>query len=358
MINRENYFAVREYLRYQADVLQRDSLTIYNYRVWLKHLLCWADDLHFDKASTIRPVYPRFLLAVRRPDDSPLTSKGVKRACLDARMFFEWLLLNHGRRYPSLTPVWIATLQPPKMASEPPKDHQAVTLDVVKRLLAVQPAPGDIATWRDQATAAFLFLSGMRAAAFCSLPISCVNLEKRTIMQYPTLGVKTKNKKAAVTRLFEIPDLLDAVAKWDDFIRERLPSTAPWYALTISSFGEQVLSDKQPGEFRARGLRRNIEALFRKAGLPFQSPHKFRPGHAVYGLKMAKEVSDLKAVSMNLMHSSLGITDAIYAVLSEQDMQERIARLGRSDEIKTEGVSQKNVDEVVQRVIEELRRQA
>ncbi len=60
------------------------------------------------------------------------------------------------------------------------------------------------------------------------------------------------------------------------------------------------------------------------------TPHKFRHGHAVYALTHARDVADLKAVSMNLMHSSIGITDSIYAVLSDRDMQERIARLGDS----------------------------
>jgi integrase len=72
-----------------------------------------------------------------------------------------------------------------------------------------------------------------------------------------------------------------------------------------------------------------MKALFERTGLAPMSPHKFRHGHAVYGLKLAKEVGDLKAVSMNLMHSSIGITDSIYAVLSDRDMQQKIARLGQ-----------------------------
>jgi integrase len=212
----------------------------------------------------------------------------------------------------------------------------------------------DIATKRDKAAAAFLFLSGMRATAFCTLPISCVDLANRTVMQFPTLGVKTKNKKAAITRLLEIPDLLEIVSEWDAYVRERLPATSPWYALTETSFGAQELSENQPGVYRIVGLGRNIKALFRKVGLPPLSPHKFRHGHAVYGLKLAKEVSDLKAVSMNLMHSSMGITDAIYAVLSDKDMQERIAQLGQSSGTELGGIDPKKLEEVVQKVLDQL----
>ena len=42
--------------------------------------------------------------------------------------------------------------------------------------MQVQVAPDDIATRRDKASAAFLFLSGARATAFCTLTLECVNI--------------------------------------------------------------------------------------------------------------------------------------------------------------------------------------
>jgi len=56
-------------------------------------------------------------------------------------------------------------------------------------------------------------------------------------------------------------------------------------------------------------------------GLPYHSPHKFRHGHAVYVLSMAKDVAALKAVSQNLMHENLTITDGVYGVLSDTDVK-------------------------------------
>jgi len=56
-------------------------------------------------------------------------------------------------------------------------------------------------------------------------------------------------------------------------------------------------------------------------GLSYHSPHKFRHGHAVYALKKAKDVQTLKAVSQNLMHSKLAITDGVYGILSEVDIR-------------------------------------
>ncbi len=57
---------------------------------------------------------------------------------------------------------------------------------------------------------------------------------------------------------------------------------------------------------------------------------KLRHGHAVYALKKAKDVPALKAVSQNLMHSNLSVTDAVYGILEANDVKSQIAALGRS----------------------------
>ena len=58
------------------------------------------------------------------------------------------------------------------------------------------------------------------------------------------------------------------------------------------------------------------------------SPHKFRHGHAVYALKLAKNIAELKAVSQNLMHANISTTDGVYGMLSETDIREQISALG------------------------------
>ncbi len=116
------------------------------------------------------------------------------------------------------------------------------------------------------------------------------------------------------------------------------------------------LTPDEPGQFRAKILSRGLARLFAAAGLPAMSPHKSgagavypfatmdlnlsdqateqpscsgtRHGHAVYGLMHARDMADLKAVSQNLMHGNVGVTDGIYAILSDQDRRERIRGLG------------------------------
>jgi integrase len=352
MIERENYLAVKAFLRFQGEVMQRDPATILTERGWLKHLLRWADDRLLTDAAKIRPVFPQYLLTVNRGDGhgGRLSALGVESGCEYARMFFEWARLSL-KAYRKIDPLWIRTIRPPRMAGEPRKEHQAVQLDTVRALLAVPVAEGDVATWRDKAAAAFLFLSGARSGAFCTLTLDCVNLAEKTITQYPTLGVRTKNRKAAVTALLDIPDLLAMVGEWDSFIRGKLPPTAPWYSVIRIQLGEQVLTADRPGKHRGIVLRDNMVKLFVKAELPPMSPHKFRHGHAVYGLKAARDMSDLKAVSMNLMHANIGTTDAIYAVLSDRDMQARIAGLGEGGR----QVKQDDVEDLLRAALERLK---
>jgi hypothetical protein len=69
--------------------------------------------------------------------------------------------------------------------------------------------------------------------------------------------------------------------------------------------------------------------MFDKVGLPDHSPHKFRHGHAGYAIKNAKDIPALKAVSQNLMHANLSITDGVYGILSETDVREQISTLGK-----------------------------
>jgi integrase len=74
-------------------------------------------------------------------------------------------------------------------------------------------------------------------------------------------------------------------------------------------------------------LDKRLRKLFDQAGLPYKSAHKFRHGHAVYGLLKAQNMADYKAVSMNLMHHDLKITDSIYAPILSEEVKERIAGL-------------------------------
>jgi integrase len=184
-----------------------------------------------------------------------------------------------------------------------------------------------LALRRDQAAAALLFLSGMRAGALVSLPISAVDMTNHAIHQLATLGVRTKNGKSAVTYLLPIHELLDIVHTWDAFIRGRLPASAMCYTPVAFQHGDQCLSAQAAGTHRRVALGKRLRHLCRMARVPFQSAHKFRHGHAVWALQQAETMADYKAISQNLMHANISITDGIYAMLRSTDVRQRITHL-------------------------------
>ena len=97
---------------------------------------------------------------------------------------------------------------------------------------------------------------------------------------------------------------------------------------------------KEAGEHRSSIATRDLTRWLSKVGLTYHSPHKFRHGHAVYALKNAKDVSVLKAVSQNLMHENLTITDGIYGILSETDVRKQISELGQKlDDFQIENIA-------------------
>ena len=325
MINRSNYAEVKRYLKYLSEVRQNSEKTLRKRWAQLRHLLEWADERPLPEAPRIRPAFPQYLLTARNDgQDEGMSFDGMKAVCGTAKRFFRWARTDNAGSYRAVTVSWIDTLVPPRVAGSEPNKREVFDLDAVRAILALEPET--LTLKRDQAAVAFLFLSGMRVGAFVTTPISCIDVGRRTVKQWPSKGVRTKNSKAATTHLLDIPDLLQTVQEWDSLVRENLPATALWYA-SLSTDGMRFTAKSNVTVHRATFLARGIRRLCEAADVPYLSPHKLRHGHAVYGIERAQTVGDLKAVSQNLMHSSLVITDGIYGGLTQDETAERIAAL-------------------------------
>lgn len=101
----------------------------------------------------------------------------------------------------------------------------------------------------------------------------------------------------------------------------------PWFANISPETGEPDQENSYIGKNRHHGARKDLKGWLEKVGLTYHSPHKFRHGFAVYSLKHAKDISQLKAISQNLMHENISITDGIYGGLSDADIKEQITSL-------------------------------
>lgn len=245
------------------------------------------------------------------------------------KRFFDWAKQNHPKEFDSLNLAWLERLRSPRVRDSG-RDHEYVSQEEILQLTSVPNDEGDLALLRDKAAAALLFLSGARASALTTFPISAVDQPARTLRQWPEMGVATKNGKHATTFLLPIPELLSVVKTWDDLVRSKLPPATPWCTPISAHWGDQSLEGLVPGKNRHQALDKRLRRLFNLACLPYKSAHKFRHGHAVYGLHHAQTMADYKAVSINLMHEDIKITDQIYAPILNEEVAKRIAGLSNA----------------------------
>jgi integrase len=326
MIHRQNWLDVRAYLDHIERVRQNDPETVKRARGHLRHLLEWADDLPFAKARQIDPTFPAYLLTARADGQAKTLAPASIAKCLtNARQFFDFARLEWTQRYRSISVSWIELLQPPRSVRTESRllVREFWALENVLKIAAVSTAT--LREERGQVAVSMLFLSGMRADVLASLPWFCVDLAHGAIRQLPEFGVRTKNRKAAITYLLQIPELLAVVQAWHAQVAQ-LPPTSLWYA-TLTHDGMQLTSTTQAFEGRHNIIQRDIKHLCEKVGVPYLSPHKLRHGHTVYALKRASNMAQLKAISQNIMHKSVVTTDQIYGRLINDDVQDIITSL-------------------------------
>lgn len=326
MIHRQNYLDVHAYLHHIERVRQNDSETVKRARGHLRHLLEWADDKPFHKARSVDPTFPAYLLTARSDGkDRTLAPASITKGLTVVRQFFSFARAEWPLRYKPISESWIEMLQPPRHIRTdsrlPVREYW--TLDDVRKIATVSTATRR--QERGKVAACILFLSGMRADALASAPISCMDIPNRTIYQLPEHGVRTKNRKAAKTYLLDIPDLYQVVLNWHRSL-SCLPTSALWYA-TLTRDGMTITPTSQAYAGRHDVIRDDIHLVCELAGVRYKSPHKFRHGHTVYALKRADNIAQLKAISQNIMHSSIVTTEGIYGKLINDDVHDIISNL-------------------------------
>jgi len=327
VVNRQNYLWVKAHLLYLREVVQLHEASVTRYWAYLRHLLLWADETLVTQAEQIRPTFPAHIVAeAQRPAGAGLAPATIKKILQSSQRFLRWLKQTYPSDCRTLSLTWIETLRPPRLP-ERQVEHEYVTLHEVLKLAHLCVEPNNLSLRRDQAGALLLFLSGMRVSALGSLPIAAVDIPGQAVKQWPALGIRTKNSRSATTYLLPIPELLDVVETWDRYVRDQLPPTAMWFTPIVNDWGKHSLTSNPAGASRSVAIGRRLRKLFELIGLPYKSAHKFRHGHAVWALQHAQNMADYKAISQNLMHSDIRITDGIYAPLLGGEVQQRISSL-------------------------------
>lgn len=324
MIDRSNWNATKKYLDYRLQVDQITTGSMKKEQTHLRYLLEWAQERSYRNASTLRPTFPEYMLSARQDgEEGRLSAVYIKKALATARLFFTWLSDNE-TGYKHIKQSWIKTIKA-KRLSDAPRHSEYVTLEEICAIARAQVRT--VRERRTRAALAFLYLSGMRIGAFVSLPLQAVDIANRSVLQYPSLGVRTKNSKHAKTFLYEIPELLEVVKQWDDEVRSILPLNGFWFAPLSPETGQIDPSVIEVGEHRTNLATRNFKQWLAQQGLPYHSPHKFRHGHIHFGMAHSQNIGQYKAVSMNAMHSSMKITDQFYSVLQDDELKNKIGAL-------------------------------
>ena len=327
LVNRNNYLLVKEFLKHKMDIGKLAKTSAQRYRFYLKHLLLWADEISLGNAQIIRPSFIQYLSEQTSPGSGlPLTNQTWKKILGTSTQFFNWAMKSKQKEFGTHINIWLDSLIIPRGLPQY-VENEYVTFEEIIKIAALIIDPDNLALRRDQAAAALLYITGMRAGALLSLPLRAVDIERNLVRQWPDLGVKTKNGKAATTHFLPIPELIKIVRDWDKYIRSIANPDTPWYPPIKNNWGDQEISDNPPGKSRNQRLNKRLRILFGKAKITYKSSRKFRRGFTVYAYKRAPDLATLKAVSLNLMHGSTNITEQYYATFNDDDVKSRINTL-------------------------------
>jgi integrase len=333
MVNRANWLIIKEYLEYLRIVKKISDKSVAIYRNHLKHLLLWAMEVPlWDPNKVVRSFENYLADYISQKTGQSLSLSSWQRILGVTSRFYFWGKSRYPKKFSNVSQDWIDGLVVPKYVHNI-ADSNYVSLDVVHQIKDFYMKSKELVDLRDSVAAIFLFISGLRAGAFSTLPIKAVIPDLQDfpnmfrIRQWPELGVKTKNSKRLTTHTFTILELARCCKEWDTLIRGRLSSNAMWFTPLKNNWGDQSLSEQPPGVHRSKILNRRLKRLSEKIGYPYQSAQKFRRGHAHYGLTQSKTLEQYKNVSLNLGHSSITITDQYYSKFNSHDRMSQIASL-------------------------------
>lgn len=352
MIRRENWKVTNEYLDHLDQDRQLGKLTVKNIRIGMRLLLEYADDKTLDRLDGTRPTLPEYIATHKSErTGKPLAVVTQQKALEHIRGFYTWARIYKRGAFSKVKESWVDLLKVRRSlvnASKERGEHEFWRFEDIMKV--VEFPPESLKDERTRAAILFMFLSGMRITAFVSLPVDCVDMERRRVEQKPSRGVLTKNRKAAVTFLLPIEEMLTVVRDWDAKVRSA--GGLYWFSiLKLSEVGEYSIDGRENKERSFQGRRSlldgDIRELCVRLDVPVLSAHKLRHSHAVYGLRHSNTVEEFKAVSQNLMHANIGITDGIYGVLPEENVSRVIGRMG-------EGMDGSEVAEVTEVSAEEV----
>ncbi len=318
------------YLKNKKHILP-NSIAVYER--YEKKLLDWAGNRYLYNVSKIKPFFPEYLDALRKDDGSEYDQDYIKGACSFARRFFEYAYKHFANYTEKLAPDIFDDFSPIVKRSSIEKLNHYTEEDMLK-IAALKPkSMNDL---RNIAAFLFLYLSGIRIAAFLSLPIKDVFLDEGFIIQDPSNGTYTKLNKSGETILLDCPEIMEVVKQWDDIVRTNCPPESTWFARLDSKHQLnpkviQYLDRRDPKTYcEARSNYKNfsriMKALCNRAGIKYMSPHKGRYGNIHKWMETVETMEERQALAKNSLHT-LAVLENTYARMSGTEAKSVMRKL-------------------------------
>lgn len=182
---------------------------------------------------------------------------------------------------------------------------------------------------RDRALLAYLFITGARISAAITMKLGLVDIEKKIVHQNYTSGVETKFGYDIETTIPNIyPELTAIFFDWVKELYELgftaldplFPKGKPAKKEGYSEFTKST--DLSHEMLSMTSAERIVKSCCRKAGFPEYHCHSFRDAHIYYAFKLARNGIEMKAISRNVGHLSLGTTDREYAGMTDEEVHD------------------------------------
>lgn len=337
-INLQNVKMIRKYLVYlkEAPGLHKD--TIIDRMTEIAHyekFINWRDFKVFNEKIAIE--YKRYWIDYKKSNGQSYIKKTVQNKLKAIRELYLWLYLMPGYRS-HINPLHIKYLKLDKKTlnalATSNKFKKTPTFEEAQILIRSISNNSEIDR-RDRALIAFTLLTGIRAKTLITLKIGDVDLKKYTVKIDFLEGTDTKFGKSNIVCILPYDQEYTTVI--EDWINELInvkgfKYTDPLFPMTAmnNSPGTYCLSASKvkPMPWKSIGA---VEKIFKDraihAKLPYYTPQGFRRLHYQHGRKYATNMEQQSALSQNISHSTIEVSETNYGYIDPPKRFEILSKM-------------------------------
>lgn len=363
--NLENVIIIRKYLDYlkEADGAAPSTLGMRtNAIAQFENFINYKNFKVFNNGIAKR--FKQHLYDYRKNDGESLSIATVKERFNSIRDFLLWLYNQPGYR----SHIKITDINYLKITRN---DQNAITsssrfkktpkFDEALALIHSIPSTNEIDR-RDRAIISFTILTGIRADTLRSLRLVDVDLLNMTVKLDSIHGVNTKfGKYNEVVILPFKEELLDIVRLWiKELITDKdFSNKDPLFPMTKMNntknhFGFNPTEVKNEFWKKTGPINKIFKERAAAANLPMYTPHSFRRLNFQYARQFVDSMDELSAISQNLGHTSIEISDSYYGNVSTDERKVILEKM-RFDKTPAERKNEDSlkIDEMYKKIMED-----